>query len=368
MRQLENKWLRIILCGIILILVYKLADNYKEVFAAVKSFIGVFYPLIGGCVIAFFTYRPARKIEEKLLYSKNNFVKRRARGLGILAVYMVFVIFIVFVGTFIFPKLYKNTQELILNLPQYYSDVSRYISENETLSRFVDLDSAREKLFSLLNIENINRWVGVISGVANSFLSVFVSIVISVYLILDRDGIFGFMRVIRAKFFKGDYVRVGVTYARRIVDVFYSYLTGMFVDALVVGTITAVVLSLFDVPYAVLLGLLALIGNLIPFFGPIVAAVTIYIISAITFGPIRALWVIVFQLVLGQLDGNLIQPKILSKSTGVSPLLVLLSVIVFGNLFGIVGMVVGVPICAAVKMILLDYLDDGKIDGNCGGT
>ena len=113
-----------------------------------------------------------------------------------------------------------------------------------------------------------------------------------------------------------------------------------------------------------LLGLLVAIGNMVPFFGPIVAAVVIYVITAIAFDPVKAIWVIIFQLVLGQIDGNLIQPKILGKSIGINPLLVLFSVVVFGDLFGFAGMIMGVPIIAAIKMIADDYLDNGKIDAS----
>ena len=86
-----------------------------------------------------------------------------------------------------------------------------------------------------------------------------------------------------------------------------------------------------------------------------------YIIVAFSFGPFKALWVLLFQFVLGQIDGNLIQPKIVGNSVGISPLLVLISVTVFGGLFGVVGMLIGTPLMAVIRMIINDYLEDKRV-------
>ena len=99
-----------------------------------------------------------------------------------------------------------------------------------------------------------------------------------------------------------------------------------------------------------------------PFFGPIIANVVIFIISAITLGPFKALWIILFQFVFAQVDGNVIQPKIISNSTGISPRLVRVAVLIFGDLFGFIGMIVGVPVCAVIKDIVTDYVEDGRLE------
>ena len=155
-----------------------------------------------------------------------------------------------------------------------------------------------------------------------------------------------------------------LVYVKKIVMLFYSYFSGLATDAVIAGVISVIGLSVMKVPYALLLGVIVAIGNMIPFFGPIVSTVLVALISLISGGIWRLIPVMIFMAVLYILDGYLIQPRIIGKSTGIKPLLVLIAVLVFGDLFGILGMIAGVPLIATLKMILDDYLDDGKIDGS----
>jgi len=105
---------------------------------------------------------------------------------------------------------------------------------------------------------------------------------------------------------------------------------------------------------------------MIPFFGPIVSAVIVYIICALVMGPFPALWALLFQIIVGQLDSNLIQPKIVGGSVGISPLWVIFAVTFFGGIWGPLGMIIGVPVVAAIRFLYHDYREDGKLDGNLG--
>lgn len=362
MKIFENKWFDLVLCGIVLILCNKIIDNYREIFSVIGECIGILTPFLAGLVMAFFLSKPVGKIENQ--FKKYKKTKRFAKAIGILCVYLALAAFVGILIMFIAPRLYRNIREFAANLPKYYNVIVDFVSKNEFLSKYFVADNFKAKLMQMINLENVNRWVSVVSGVANSFVSVFLAVVFSVYLIIEKEDIFDFLRTIRKRFFKGRAISIAITYGRKIIDIFYSYISGMLLDALLIGTITATALSIFKVPYAVLLGLLVLIGNMIPFFGAIISTVIVFIISAITLGPVKAIWILLFQLVLGQIDGNLIQPRILSSSTGISPLLVLLSVLVFGNLFGVVGMIAGVPVCAVIKIVVIDLLDNGKIDAS----
>jgi predicted PurR-regulated permease PerM len=96
---------------------------------------------------------------------------------------------------------------------------------------------------------------------------------------------------------------------------------------------------------------------MIPFFGPIAATVLIYVVSALAMGPVQALWVLLAQVVLGQIDGNFIQPKIIGETVGISPFWVVFAVIVFGGLWKFTGMILGVPLVAAVRMVCINYFE-----------
>lgn len=370
MKKIQSNWIKLVIAGAILIIIYRMTENLDSTAYSIKNFMSVFTPCIIGAVIAFFLWRPAKKSEALIGKCKIQWIAKRKKGLSVLLIYLVIIVFVAVCVNFIIPGVVRNIKELAINAPEYLKKAETFINENEYLSRYNFIDKLNDKMTEFvkenLTVVKINKYVTMVGGVANSFMSFFLGIIFSIYILLGGDYIKGFAAKVYNRLFASKTGNIVKTYIYKTIDLFYSYFAALAVDAFIIGIITAIVLSIFKVPYAVLLGLLVAGGNLIPFFGPIIAAVCVYIITAIAFGPLKAIWVIVFQLVLGQIDGNLIQPKILGKSTGLKPLLVLFSVVVFGDLFGFLGMIMGVPVIAAIKMLVDDYLDNGKIDASNG--
>lgn len=368
MKKIQSNWIKLALVGAILIIFYRLTDDLSGTKDNIKAFIGVFTPCIIGAVIAFFLYRPTEKLESLFDKCKADAVRKRKKGLAVLTVYIVIIVIVAISVDFIIPGISKNVKELIKNAPDYLKKAEKILSENEFLSHFNFLDDAYDRVARFIkeniSFEKINMYISVLSGAVNSFMSFFLGIVFSVYILLQTENIKKLFDKICIRTEAGKKCGILRAYGNKMLDLFYSYFSALALDAVIMGTITAVVLGVFKVPYAVLLGLIVAIGNMVPFFGPIVAAIVTYVITAIAFDPFKAIWVIVFQLVLGQIDGNLIQPKILGKSTGLNPLLVLFSVVVFGDLFGFFGMIMGVPVIAALKMLFDDYLDNGKAEAS----
>ncbi len=362
-KTFKSSWLTLIVTGILLILVYKSVDNLNNIFLFLGKILQVLTPCIIALLIALFAYKPAKKVENLIRKVPCRLVAKRAKVLGVLVIYVVFIAIISVAVKFIVPVLYKNIEDLIVKIPSYAERLNQLMSHVDFLPKF-DLSFISEILVNYFNFERLNQYLSVITGIANSFISFFVSIIISIYIILEKDGIMLFLAKVRGRLKIGSKADIFTFYIHKIIALFRSYFAGLFLDSVLIGTISGVVFAIFGVPYAVFLGLAVAVGNLIPFFGPIVAAIITYLISMISLGPLSAIWVLVFQLIMGQIDGNLIQPKIVGSQVGISPLLVLISVTVFGGLFGPVGMILGVPVCASVKLVIDDYLSDGKIDGN----
>ena len=132
---------------------------------------------------------------------------------------------------------------------------------------------------------------------------------------------------------------------------------------MIVGIIAIIGFSALNVPFALLMGVCIMLFNMIPYFGPIIGAIPVILVTLLVRDVYAAIWTGVFILVLQQIDANVIGPKILSNSVGVSPFWVIFAILVFGGLFGMWGMIIGVPAIAAIRMLLLDYLDDGKLNG-----
>ena len=362
MKYFESNWFKLLITGMILIVVYKSVDNINGIFSFFGTLLGILMPVIIGCVIALFAYRPVCKLKGLLCKVKNRLVTSHSLVISVLIVYIIFFAVVALAFNFIVPVLYKNVEELVTKLPGYIDSLNGLLRHVEFIPQ-VDLSFIGEKLLSYFNFERLNEYVSVITGIANSFFSFLVSIIVSIYIILEKEHILLFFSKIKKRFQFDHKTEVVVRYIKKIINLFYSYFAGLLIDSVLIGSISTVVFASFKVPYAVFLGLAVAIGNMIPFFGPIVAALVTYLIGMIGLGPVNALWILVFQFVLGQIDGNIIQPKIVGSQVGVSPLLVLVSVTVFGGLFGPLGMILGVPICASAKLVLEDYLEDGKIDG-----
>lgn len=354
---------QVLVIGVILILAYKLINNFEDIWFAFCHVLAILGPFFAGILIAFFLYRPVRKVNELLSRCKIRLVRRFSLVISTLAVYCVILFLLSLTIQFVIPIIYENIEDFVIHIPRYYAVLESFLEENElfqdlNLSKFIN-----DNFIDKLNLSTLNQYIGLLSKVANYFLSVFMSIIFSIYIILEKNAIVAFFKRVFQVNDPTEPTVILIHYARKTIDLFYSYFSGLFLDALVMGIASFLVLTCFQVPYAPLMGVIAAVGNMIPFFGPIVSTVVIFIVSLLTIGPLRSIWVIIALFVMAQLDSNVLQPKILGNSVGVSPLLVLLSVTVFGGLFGAAGMFLGVPVVAAVKIVIEDYLDDRKING-----
>lgn len=362
MKIFDKNCIKLIFVGLILIVAYKSINSIGNILSYASLLVRVLMPLILGSVIALFVYSPVCRLKKLLCKTEKKWIVKYALHISTVLVYVFLFAIIALAIDFIMPVLYKNAEELALNIPGYVDKLNALLSRVDFFPE-LNLNHIGGQLLSYLDFARLNEYLSVITDIANSFVSVLVSIIISVYIVLDKERIFCFLAKLRTHVRFGEKTDVFIVYIKKIVYLFRSYFAGLFIDALLIGIFSTIVFSCFNVPYAVFLGLVVTIGNLIPFFGPIIAAFITYLIGMISLGPVNALWILAFQLVLGQIDGNLIQPRIVGSQVGVSPLLVLISVTVFGGLFGPVGMILGVPVCAAIKLVLDDYLEDGRIDG-----
>ncbi len=355
---------QILMIGLLLIFAYKIINNFEYIWFAFLKVLSTMSPFFAGLIIAFFLYRPVKKLNGWISRCKGKAIKRFSMVISTLLVYLIIFSTLSLIVKYFVPILYKNIEDFISQVPKYYAVLEDFMEKHD-LFEYININQfVKNNILPKLNLATLNQYIGVISKIANSFLSAFMSIVFSIYIILEKDAIFSFFRRLFSVNNPGKGTLAVMYYASKMIELFYSYFSGLFVDALIMGSATFLILSWFQVPYAPLLGVLAAIGNMIPFFGPIVSTVVVAIVSFLTVGLLRSIWILVAMFVMAQLDSNLLQPKIISNSVGVSPLLVLLSVTVFGGLFGAAGMILGVPLVAAAKFVLSDFLDDRKLNGS----
>ena len=222
------------------------------------------------------------------------------------------------------------------------------------MSEFTNIDI---KQFLNINNDKIIEYVKNIIDIFSGIFDVFVSIVVSVYILLQRDLIVKAMRRFARAIFKKDMYETINRYFTKANEVFFTFITSQLLDALIVGIMTTVAMMILKVSYAPLIGFMIGLFNLIPYIGAIVAVAIGILITLITGGFGKALAMAIVVIVLQQIDANIINPKILGSSLETSPLLVLFSITIGGAYFGIMGMFLGVPIAVVIKTILTDFVD-----------
>ncbi len=370
MEELKQGWKKRIswlLVALTVVIVYKMLDNFSNVTEWFGTFFRILKPFLAGLLISYILFMPCKKIEEALEKSKLKFAKKRARGLSVIATYIIFILIIIIIINCIFPILKESVVELVSNIPGYYETlVSKYkeLPEDSVLKNDIIKDKMTElsnidmKQFLSINNEKIIEYVKNIINIFSGIFDVFVSIIVSVYILLQRTTIMRFLRrFARAMFKKNTYEAVN-KYFTKANEVFFTFISSQLLDAVIVGILTTVAMLIIKVKYAPLIGFTIGLFNMIPYIGAIVAVGIGILITFITGGFGKAIAMAIVVIILQQIDANIINPKIIGVSLEVSPLLVIFSVTVGGAYFGIMGMFLGVPIAVVIKTILNDWIEN----------
>lgn len=370
MEEIKQGWKKRIswlLIAITVVIVYKMLDNFSNVQQWFGTFFRILKPFLAGLLISYILFMPCKKIEGAISKSKLKFVKNRARGLSVIATYIIFVLIIIIIINCIFPVLKESVVELVGNIPGYYETlVNKYnelpedsIFKSDVIKdKMTELSNIDMRQFLSINNEKIIEYVKNIINIFSGIFDVFVSIIVSVYILLQRTTIMRFLRrFARALFKKNTYEAVN-KYFTKANEVFFTFISSQLLDAIIVGILTTIAMLIIKVKYAPLIGFTIGLFNMIPYIGAIVAVGIGILITFITGGLGKAVAMAIVVIILQQIDANIINPKIIGVSLEVSPLLVIFSVTVGGAYFGIMGMFLGVPIAVVIKTVLNDWIDN----------
>lgn len=190
-------------------------------------------------------------------------------------------------------------------------------------------------------------------GVLNTFLA----FVISIYALIFKDSLLGFFAQVSKKILSEKTFKRSKTLVQRTNEIFYKFIICQFIDACILGVLSTIILSLLGVKFAVTLGILLGICNMIPYFGSIFASIVTMIITFFTGGLSLAIATIISLLILQQIDGNIIGPRIMGGALNLNPILIILSITVGGAYFGVLGMFLSVPVAAILKILVMNWLE-----------
>jgi len=357
------KWLPLLVVGTLLIIIFNMLNNMSQIWQVIGTFFRIMSPFLMGILICYFLYIPCRKLEEVYKQSKVKFLVKYARAISVIIVYLILLLLIILFIMFIIPIIIASVVDLVNSVPHHYNFLIRYINNlpaGSTWIKDILTDFADGALNQLLNSSWVEQITTGLIGFANGIMNILISLVFSLYILIEKERIINFTRRLSKLLFKERTQKQMSKYLRQINNVLFTFIASKGLDSIINLVVVTSILLILGVEYAVLLGLLAGLANFIPYLGSLVAVIVISILTLITGGIGLALPTLILLLIFQQIDGNFIEPKIMGHTLKISPLLVIFSVIVGGQLFGLVGMFLAVPFVTILKQLLLEYMDSKK--------
>jgi predicted PurR-regulated permease PerM len=273
--------------------------------------------------------------------------RRVPRWLAILAIYLVVVSVFIFLGLLVIPPLISQASALWAKLPSEFNRLQDFLISHRLLTHEVTLEQAVQNAPSGSGGNAVGTVLVAISSVIGGLFGLITILILTFYLLLEAGAMFDYLVRFVPLGRRGD-VTVA---ARQSVAKISAWLRAQFVLAGVMGTFAAVGLGLMNVPYFYVIALIAAVGETIPVVGPIIGGLAAVAV-AITVSPKLALMVGIYFLVLHQLEANILVPKIMERSVGVSPVAVMIALLIGGSLMGIVGAILAVPTSALISVIV----------------
>ncbi|MBO6128209.1 MAG: AI-2E family transporter [Pseudobutyrivibrio sp.] len=374
--KLEQKALRRRLCSYvfatcIVLVFYFLLKNSRSVSAVVNHIYTVIQPILIGFVMAFLM-NPIMGFFEKRLYNIfKRFCKTEAgakkgnRALSSIIALVILVGIFVFIIAAIVPNLISTILYLANHIEEQIAGVLDWCNEitkgnyEEALMRAKD-----NNIGDLVNqgLSFANQYVDydesdMMSIITNSVLSVgkfivniIIGMFVSVYVLISKETFKAQAKKLVCGIFIPKYSNIILEISRKSADIFYGFIIGKIIDSIIIGIICYIGCLIMSMPYPLLVSVIVGVTNIVPVFGPYIGAVPTVIIIFLT-EPMKGIYFLIFILILQQIDGNLIGPKILGDSTGISSFWVVFAVVVGAGFFGVGGMIIAVPIVAIVYYI-----------------
>ena len=358
-------------CTLFFFLIYRyhgFADSWRGLF-------GILQPITMGLVLAYllnpvmcFFERYLQPLLEKYMKDADK-AKTAARYIATTGALVFFLGIITLLIVAVVPSLRTSIEDFIVALPGDFNDLIDWVNEfvkgdTQLATALRDvLENASETLQSFLNegmFTQVQSYLvsitsGVVSGV-KFVINILVGLVISVYVMVSKEKFAGQAKKILYAVFKPVRANIIIKTVHKCNEIFGGFISGKILDSAIIGVLAYIILSIMQMPDALLVSVIVGVTNVIPFFGPFIGAIPSFVIIVLQ-SPIQGLYFLIFILILQQVDGNIIGPKILGDSTGLSAFWVVFAILVFGGMWGFVGMLLGVPIMAVIYYIVKNVVE-----------
>ena len=356
----DKPWYPYAVALCIAVVLYAVLSHLSGVWGALMTFVGFFRTVITGCIIAFIV-NPLSKLMGRSLFRKVKNPKTQLK-LSNLVAFVLVILFLAFALLILIPQLIESIRMFMANFEGYKDSVLGWISgmgiSLESLGIDISaLETAGSGLTAILG--NVGKYAGSILSttvdVGKTIMNLAIAFMMSIYILAEKPVLKrGFSRLLRACV--GDSGYPGVcTFLAKTNEVFNAYIVFNLIDCLIIGVVNAFFMLVTGMQYVGMISFIVAITNLIPTFGPLIGgAIGAFILLLVK--PLHALIFIIFAIVLQLFDGYILKPRLFGNSLGVSGLWILIGVIVGGKMFGIVGMLISIPLVAVIDFLYRNYL------------
>lgn len=348
--------------------------NFDSVMSKLSVIGAVATPIIIGIFCAYLLNPLMTNIEtrlfKKLSQSQNKKKRSRARVLSLTLTMLVVLIIMGLIIIMVIPQLIENLVAILSNTDSYINTIKNWLNDifedNPALIEFLgnpldDFNKFMSDIWKQYSNELMNMAGNVVTSVwavIDTMKNVLIGLIISIYLLARKEMFIGQSKKLIFAFLKVNRAQRFLNVCREASKKFLGSIVGKIIEAFIVSLLYFIGCTILGMPYSLLIATIMFVFNLIPFIGPFIGAIPCTLLLLLSVDPIKGLWFVIFVVILQMVDGNIIAPWILGDSTGLPAVWILISILIGGGLFGMVGMFLGVPVCAVVYMLFKDFIEN----------
>ena len=368
------------LTAIAIYLALTIMSNIGKIFTTTFNIIGaglsLIKPLLIAIVIAYLLYPLTKFIENFLrtntLYKIKNQSIRRIIAIVSSYLLIIGIILALLWGIYfmIGGQLSKNT-----TITNIISDISSYLNTNSFSTSSIQntlkslnipfIDNLQPYIIEIVNalqnyiMINLGAMTSNIMSIGSNIASFFIAIIISIYILKDSEYFIRLWKKLYYLIFRESRTGNKIEETFRLIhDVFSKFIRGQLLEAFFVGALSAIALSLVGIDYAIVIGLIAGICNMIPYVGPLVGTILAAVMGLLSGRPIKVIYAVIAMLVVQQVDNNLLAPKIVGNSVGLHAVFTMMAIIIGGNVGGLIGMLLAVPVAASIRVLFNKWYEE----------
>jgi len=341
------------------IIAYRLVSEFQMFVDFGRRIWDIIVPFFYGFLLAYILSIPAGALQKLIGKCKITSINKRRKAISIVSVYLLSIFLVYLLLNLVIPYIYSSIALFIANSQSYYESLLQfidYINNLNILNEPINVDALLgDLLASLGTVVDLSLPFDAIFGFTTTLFRGFLALISSIYILFEKDKFKAFLSRLVGIIFSYNVASAILKYSNKTNNYFKRYIYTQTIDGCILGTIVGITLHFLGSPFALTLGIFLGVINYIPYFGSIVGTLVAVIIVLITQGAGTALIAGIILIIIQQLDGNVLQPKLMGESFKMSPLLIIISITAGGAFAGVLGMIAAIPIVAVLRDTLVDF-------------